>query len=364
MGEITQRDAMAAVRTLAAIASGSVEPAAFVRRSLAEIPRLVASELTTLSACDLTNGRRTVVSDPPDAISAADAACFNRHFHTHPLVRYHSAHPDGGAQRISDALSGHEFRHSALFNDYYRHLGIDSVIAVPLYVDNRRLVSLVLNRKRRDFSARDRALLDVIRRPLAAMYRHSLQLADALVALGELRAGLESHGWAAIAVDAQRRLAGLAPRATALLASWWPAASLLAGAVLPPPIDAWLRRADRSPGAAGGSAISPLVLTRAGRRLTLRWCPDPNSPDARMIFVRESGAVPSGDQFQNVTLTPREGEVLGWVAAGKTNGDIAAILGASVRTIEKHLEHVFAKLGVETRTAAVMRALALADRGR
>jgi len=56
-------------------------------------------------------------------------------------------------------------------------------------------------------------------------------------------------------------------------------------------------------------------------------------------------------------LTPREREVLDWVAAGKTNRDIAAILGASRRTIEKHLERIFDKLGVETRTAAVMRSL-------
>ena len=54
-------------------------------------------------------------------------------------------------------------------------------------------------------------------------------------------------------------------------------------------------------------------------------------------------------------LTAREREVLDWVAAGKTNRDIAAILGASPRTIEKHLERVYEKLGVETRTAAVMR---------
>lgn len=55
-------------------------------------------------------------------------------------------------------------------------------------------------------------------------------------------------------------------------------------------------------------------------------------------------------------LTAREREVLEWVAAGKTNRDIAAILGARRRTIEKHLERVYEKLGVETRTAAVMRA--------
>ncbi len=51
-------------------------------------------------------------------------------------------------------------------------------------------------------------------------------------------------------------------------------------------------------------------------------------------------------------LTARESEVLLWVARGKTNRDIADILGMSPRTVNKHLEHVFEKLGVETRTAA------------
>jgi DNA-binding CsgD family transcriptional regulator len=58
-------------------------------------------------------------------------------------------------------------------------------------------------------------------------------------------------------------------------------------------------------------------------------------------------------------LTPREREVLDWVAAGKTNRDVAAILGARPRTVEKHLERIYEKLGVETRTAAVMRAVNL-----
>lgn len=51
-------------------------------------------------------------------------------------------------------------------------------------------------------------------------------------------------------------------------------------------------------------------------------------------------------------LTDREGEVLLWVARGKTNRDIADILGMSPRTVGKHMEHIFEKLGVETRTAA------------
>ncbi len=56
-------------------------------------------------------------------------------------------------------------------------------------------------------------------------------------------------------------------------------------------------------------------------------------------------------------LTPREAEVLLWVAQGKSNGDTAAILGMSEKTVKQHLGSVFQKLGVESRTAAGLRAL-------
>ena len=52
------------------------------------------------------------------------------------------------------------------------------------------------------------------------------------------------------------------------------------------------------------------------------------------------------------SLSPREAEVLGWVAEGKTNGEIGTILRISHRTVGKHLERIYRKLGVETRTAA------------
>ena len=54
----------------------------------------------------------------------------------------------------------------------------------------------------------------------------------------------------------------------------------------------------------------------------------------------------------DAALTPRETEVLSWLSKGKTNRDIGDILGMSPRTVNKHLEHIFEKLGVETRTAA------------
>ncbi|HTL69172.1 MAG TPA: response regulator transcription factor [Lacunisphaera sp.] len=56
-------------------------------------------------------------------------------------------------------------------------------------------------------------------------------------------------------------------------------------------------------------------------------------------------------------MTPREAELLSWVVQGKTNPEIAIILAIKLTTVKKHLESIFAKLGVENRTAAVALAL-------
>jgi DNA-binding response OmpR family regulator len=72
--------------------------------------------------------------------------------------------------------------------------------------------------------------------------------------------------------------------------------------------------------------------------------------DARASRDTASAAVSS--DLSHYQLTPRELDVLAWIARGKTNRDIAEILGMSPRTVNKHLEHIFVKMGVETRAAA------------
>ncbi|MCC2652320.1 MAG: helix-turn-helix transcriptional regulator [Microvirga sp.] len=61
------------------------------------------------------------------------------------------------------------------------------------------------------------------------------------------------------------------------------------------------------------------------------------------------------ERAHELGLTPRERQILSWVAHGKTNGEIAAVLWVASSTVRKHLENIYAKLGVHTRTAAVMR---------
>ena len=212
----------------------ALDKASFARLGVERLPRLVASEFTTLSICHLASGKREVFGLPAGALSAEDRAAFDRHFHEHPLVRYHAYQRGANTQRISDSLPLARFRRSALYNEYYRRIRIDHAMALPIYVRDGLLVSFVLNRTRRDFTERERALLDLMRPHLAKIFRKANSF--------------------------------------------------------------------------GG-------------------------------------------------LTAREAEVLRWVAAGKSDAQIGAILRISARTVQKHLQNVYDKLGVENRTAAANRLL-------
>ena len=85
---------------------------------------------------------------------------------------------------------------------------------------------------------------------------------------------------------------------------------------------------------------------------------------ARLARREEHAAGAGAPNFQSalpleekLSLTPREAEVLLWVAQGKSNGDIATIISATEGTVKKHLEHIFEKLGVENRATAALRAI-------
>ncbi len=88
-----------------------------------------------------------------------------------------------------------------------------------------------------------------------------------------------------------------------------------------------------------------------------------NAVKARLTRASQSGTrefkadFSSYDPLLRLGLTPRVAEVLLWVAQGKTNNDIAKILGISESTVKKHLIDIFQTLGVETRSAASLRAI-------
>lgn len=154
------------------------------------------------------------------------------------------------------------------------------------------------------------------------------------------RTAIEAAGLAVAVLSDDLAPEWMAPAAAALLAG----AETGDVAELPPALRAWLGGAAVDDGASAfdfdcaGTALRARLLGRVGRQ----W----------LLQLERRAASASPPLLSSFRLTQREMEVLMWVSKGKTNKDIGDILGLSPRTVNKHLEHVFEKLGVETRTAA------------
>lgn len=123
---------------------------------------------------------------------------------------------------------------------------------------------------------------------------------------------------------------------------------------LPEELDEWISHQEKSLSVNGTMHVTskPLEVARGERRLTVQFFAQ---QPGGVLLLEERGRPeslrPSANRFG---LTSREGEVLYWVAQGKTNIEIAMILALSARTVSKHLEHIYQKMGVETRTAAAL----------
>ncbi|MCR5867853.1 MULTISPECIES: response regulator transcription factor [Aquincola] len=160
------------------------------------------------------------------------------------------------------------------------------------------------------------------------------------------REAVDVAGFGVLVLDSHGRVAWRSPQAASWLAALFPddgAARL-----------AELLHALAAPGTAARECTAP-----DGRVLTVQPLGPAGLGEQMLLLQLRAASAAPPTRLSLAALTPREAEVLSWVAKGKTNRDVAEILGMSPRTVNKHLEHVFEKLGVETRAAAA----ALASRG-
>jgi DNA-binding CsgD family transcriptional regulator len=216
---------------------------AFSPETLAALNDLIPCDCLGYSDLDRVR-RRTLDYVGTDEGDADDnAGGFWNIVDEHPLCRHHQAYADFSATRLSDVISRPRLVNSRIYAEWFRPLGIEAQLEVGITPSRTRTRNFVLDRAHGDFSARDRAVLELIRPHLRRIHE-----------MTELR-----------------RIAG---------------------------------------------ASQPDDLDR---------------------------------------LTAREAEILELVAAGLTNAAIAERLWVSPGTVKKHLENVYAKLGVANRAAAVVR---------
>jgi DNA-binding NarL/FixJ family response regulator len=200
--------------------------------------------------------------------------------------------------------------------------------------------------------------VDYVTKPLVIdelLARIRVHLVNARLAQGS-RAALDATGRFLLATDSADRLLWCTPKANQLLVelfrpSSWPDAG--SGPGLPPMLTERLKQLRL----ARSRSVARSYLDIGNRRLEVSFLSS-LGPDELLFRLTELNEQADEDLLQKrLELTTREAQVLLWISRGKSNREIGEILTISPRTVNKHLEQVFVKLGVENRAAAAARAV-------
>lgn len=193
--------------------------------------------------------------------------------------------------------------------------------------------------------------VDYVTKPIAPdalIARLRARLASVRRMLGA-HAALDLTGRHLLAVDQGGNVVWATPEATRMISQSLPHSSALS--TLPLAARAWVAHA------LTGSRHTLATDATDGTELQLTIVDVRGAGQILLRVARTQSLSDTSRLQQRLGLTPREAEVLLWIAQGKSNRDIADILSLSPRTVNKHLEQVYEKLGVENRTAAAARAL-------
>ena len=234
---------------------------------------------------------------------------------------------------IHDRQERERLRSGTEFNAEFR---VVDTVGFRVGDTQMRGASLHLASQRRDFDERDRELMLTLRPHVDALWRRSISRRQ----VAELAATLETNGdraegRAIVLFAAGGRIDHATPEARTLLAAWFGTTN----GHLPEELYDWLTSA---------APTARYTERRNGTVLTVE------APGDFTLILRKRAA-------HEAQLTPREREVLGLVAEGFTNVEIAKRLWVAPSTVAKHLEQAYSKLGVHSRTAAVACLAKLSD---
>lgn len=215
---------------------------------------------------------------------------------------------------------------------------------------------LALHRPQRDFSERDRLVINLLRPHLAQVFQNAQALTQTQQALAELNHTIKQLGAIAIKTNGQVRY--MSKRDWDLLMQYFHLTSLQRQC-LPDNLQRWLNHQITiiSQEENRKTPCRPLVIEQEERQLIVRLIIDQPGAQYLLLLEEEQTASLSAAALELIGLTKREAEVLFWVTQDKSDAEIALALNLSTGTVKKHLEHIYQKFNVYTRTAAVMYAL-------
>lgn len=228
------------------------------------------------------------------------------------------------AVKHSDFYSRRELHRTRMYDLFLKPIGTEDSLGIRLRIPPfSRPKLLFFDRGGSNFSERDRAVLDLLSPHLVRFYHASESRRRLRTAL----ALHESSDAAIVLLEADARIDFASRAAHELLDRYFGEN----GVKLPDALTSWLRERRN------GATAEPLRV---------------NAGDQVLLVELVDGALFLEERRRMPPLTRRELEILDLVGEGKTNAEIAERLWVSPLTVRKHLENVYAKLGVHTRTAA------------
>ena len=257
----------------------------------------------------------------------------------------------------SDFFSERQYReteHYALYNELCRPIK-DMIVALRVHSSGLLLNFGAVRGKR--YSDRDRLMLAAIGPHIFQASLNVKSFSELAGRAHQLQSAIESSGRAAVIVSADLRITYASDRASIWMKEYL---GRNRGDALPERIDSWLRK-QLSRVRIVDDIAPPADLLKVPGPAGVIMIRLAHIPDGWLLLLEKEGVRVDVCSLQSLPITKREAEVLSYVAMGKTNPEIAIILGIGRLTVKKHLEHIFQSLNVETRTAAAVVALELAS---
>lgn len=314
------------------------------------IHRLVASDYVSYNEAEPSHPAGLTIASPE--LPAWAYSAWDRHGGENPLLQYFMRTRDGRSRRFSDVASSAELRRTLLYAELYRPLGLEHQVAFMLPSTPELTIGIALSRGGRDYTERDRRLLELARPHLIQAYR-AAQLRERLVGILEgLRQGLEADGTAIVVIDASGDVSFVSAAAAELFEDLRGSTPMEVGRPPGEPLGSWL---------AEGGATARLPIADQDDALLARCVRGDGG--TRVVLLERAARALSLQALGQLGLTPREAEVLHGLARGEDLGAVAAELEVSPRTVAKHVQHIHAKLGVTSRAQAVATAWAAAAGG-
>ena len=213
------------------------------------------------------------------------------------------------------------------------------------------LVGFALHRPQRNFTERDRLILNFLRPHLFQAYCNAQHCQQLQQDLSQLQQSLNPLGL--VILDTEGQVQFVTPQAVVWLEAYFakPTGTLQ----LPDHLWAWIKHQvtiAQKPDLL--KACLPLRIQQADKQLVIRLVVEPGN---RYLLLLEEQTLSLLKSLKLLGLSQREAEVLLWVMQGNDNKAIAAQLSIGKSTVRKHLESVYCKLGVQSRTEAIAQAL-------